>query len=288
LAFSAVSALVLLAALIFRRGKRLTRSLVCMLLLIWGWQIYETVVTVFPEFGDPASMKNYRLAFMALISMALLLFTLRFYGIERYDNMTTYLLLGLIPAMTVVVSLTGDPYHLVYSADGRWHIWFWIQMFYVAAMLEISVIVTLRQLRRIPKFYRTASWLLLLSLLLAQIGGITTIAMLPFAEVILAQAAACFCGISFFFAARTNYGLDFLNQARNEIFNELEDAIFILDGDGTIIGRNTAAKYLIFKAGLDQDEHDFSLVLREAFGLEELEQPESYKGNGPEYEVTAA
>ncbi len=278
-----MSACILLLFCLRERQKPLAKNIVFLSSMMLGWQLSEIFFNLSRSEGAAFFLYDIKFPFVALSSLAILLLTLRFYGFDAYCNRLTVILLSVVPAITTLLALTPwwhdfltkkaiislSPNHIVVSS---WEFWFWIHAGYCYALIFVALTLALTQYRKVPRSYRAASNLLLGGMAFSIACNVLVLSNALPVRLDISLVGASFCTILLYFSSHSNQGLDFLNQARTEVFNELDEAVVISDDNGDVITINLAAKYLLFRAGVPLDERSHDKV-EEAFFKGAIRRP---------------
>lgn len=274
---AALNAYVLCTTLRHDRGKRMAGNVVFLTSSLLGWLLVGILWHTCRGPFLSQYLYSLNLPFVAFSSMAVLLFTIRLYNMEAYHTRTVILLLGIFPFLTTIYSLTS-PFHSfvrqnmhivqytplleISSTRGPW---FWVHATYCYLTLIVAFLIVIRQLKSLPKIYLRSTFWLSIGLCGSLVGNVITLLQvfpLPLDfSLIGGSIATIFLTIS----VRTNQGLDTLNRAKAQLFDEMDDAMWILDDAGQIVHRNTAAKYMQFFHNVPQDEPLFAIVKQKIF-----------------------
>lgn len=249
-----------------RRRVRLTFNMLALAAIMLSWQVCATVALIIPDEGAQMLLRNLCFAFCCLAAANALLFAIRFYSLDNYYNITTILMLHVMPLITVVLVAVQETHGFLRLPDGSFGPWGLVQEVYNLIMLGAAVAVALSQLRHMPRFYHTSTLLIVISMLATIAGSLVDILHVFDTQISFALISGSLCFILLYFSSRINHGLDYLNHARGEIYNELDEAIFITDVEGNVISRNLAARYMLFAAGVDVAEPDFAEISQRVFG----------------------
>lgn len=283
---AAVSASVVMFQLVGdRRRRRLTGDLVFMAAAMLCWQICATLMAWLSEPEAVAVLRDLCFSFASFATLGALLYTIRFYSLENYHTPSTVFVLGILPAITMALSFVREGQGFLRTASGGYGVWFWVQLAYNLILLIVSIIVAISQFSGMPRFYHNSTRILLIALALVIIGVLLEISPIPHGNFSPALIGASVSFIMLYLSSRYNLGLDYLIHARDEIFNELDEAIFITDSEGNVINRNLAARYLLFAAGIDVDEPRFSTIVDSIFSGASSSVLLDRERNGIDYEI---
>lgn len=223
---------------------------VCLLL----WLIPNTLCYIVPI--EYASLAN-ELKFIgcALSPVALLLFTMRYLHMGKLLNLNTILLLSIIPVITAILAVT-NPLHFLFrqqiaviDSNPRYiervqGIWFWVHTGYSYLLSMLTVALVVSRLRKTAGPYRLPLVILLVGILLSLSGNLVTLFLLPGSPLDFTLLGFSLAMIFLYWSMEHSQLNDFLALARDEIFQTMRDAVFILDEEYSLLLFNAAASDL--------------------------------------------
>lgn len=256
---------------------------------------WECTRIVFHGTGDPGLvlyLYDLDLPFVALGALGFFVFVIRFYSLDKLVTPSGLAVLWIIPLCTAILALTVPAHSFIreglallslrplHRVAGRRAYWFWVHAFYCYSLVLATIIISLQQHRKLVKFYRYPSKLLISGMVISVAFNILVLSDLVPVPVDLSLLGITICFFFLYFALRNNRGISFLIHARNEAFNDLEEAVLIVDDERTIINKNQLAVRWMEIAGLDPRETDFQLLMDQFRGITEktLEAPDTDGG----------
>lgn len=192
-----------------------------------------------------------RAPFYTILNVIVFLTSLRFYRQDLYLNSKLKIILFIFPTITLVASLFTSNHDILYYGTTitellplklftyKAGIWTITTQIYGSVCLSISFFVIITQHFKIRAEQRVPSTFFAFSIILYCIGQIITIFIGG-----LFDFTATFSSISIillYISISGNSHLDFLSLARNDIFNFLEEYVFILDNENFIVEINQSA-----------------------------------------------
>ncbi|MGF6989937.1 diguanylate cyclase (GGDEF)-like protein [Lachnospiraceae bacterium PM6-15] len=213
---------------------------------------------------------DYKIPFVTLAATSTVPFVFYFYGLNRRLNRMTYVLLYLIPAVTTLFALTSPLHtllrqklvvnispvlHTDYNVRG---IWFWVHTLQVYLTLLCVVFFVIRQHYKTPRSKRAASNFLLFgitSTMALSIVSVSNIIKTPFDITLI---GICVALVFFYIGTAISEKAGFLSLARDEVFNNMHEMVFVLHADDTIAEMNKSAKHwmekmrIITQGGFDE------------------------------------
>lgn len=263
-------------------GKPMLREYLFFCVSLFGWQISESLTFVFsnPELIERSD--NIRLIFIELSAIFIFRMIINFYKYDKKVPEWTLYIVFVIPLITAFLILLGfqDPLiHAGYEVKSIYPlndvvykegIWFYFNVICGNIMILIAAGLVIVMHYRLPKAYRNPSIAFMFGLFFYAGGYVANIAVnVPLDFIMLGS------GISnlaiYFIVAKSDKG-EYLSIERREIFNYLDEVIFILDEKMRIVDANkTAHEWLkILGKELSFSSFDKMLDLFEEEGLIEI------------------
>ncbi len=269
ISLAVLTAYIICKSIFNQKHARLTPYLLFFSFTIFVWQILKIF---FYTINIPAAvlyLYELDLPLTTLCSLSGLLFIMHFYSKELYISKTIFGALSVIPVCTFVLALitpeynffrtrieivSMTPYRLIESVPG---VWVWMTIVYNFIIISVCIGISMVQHRTLSKGYRLPSTLLIAGLwiILASVTADTY-----FSGIDISICALAICNAFVFYATRNNQGKEFLVMARNEIFKNMEEAIFITDDEGLIINKNNAVNKILKISGLNLDTNHYQDV----------------------------
>jgi len=195
------------------------------------------------------------LLFSLQSSAAVLFFfyALYFFNRESYVNRPVMLAMFSIPACTLAW-VTTNPILGLFRKTGSvgnapFTPLFFLNWYFTFALIAVSVILVFFQHFKLPAVYREPSRNLLISALLVFAGVFFSLTDIPVdIFLILFIVSLRF----FYLSTRSSKNLDFLRNARKEIYDHLDEAVFILDEQMTLVDTNQQSAALIDSLGIER------------------------------------
>ncbi len=268
-----VTAVVLLMAYMRDRKSVVTRAFLVLGSMIFMWLMFEMLYFAVSDTNLARIFFDLKIPFVAFSAIWLLQFVMRFYHMEKYLRKSSFFLLSIIPMITTIFAVTS-PMHtflrkqLIILIDGPLHteinqrgVWFWVHTGYCYILLLAVVGIVLYYFGKLPKPYRTPSVFILTGVsfcLFCNILVVFQLVSLDFDITLIGMSVAV---LFMYLAIAKSQHMDFLILARNEIFHYLDECIFILDNDGTIMDANRSARVWLADMGIGDTGISFNKVL---------------------------
>lgn len=294
-----MTGIVIVAALVRDRGKPLTPNIVFLAAMLLCWQI--ELIVYFSSYTPDAIrlLFSVMLPFVAFVALAVFLFVLRFYSMNAYYKPLVIAILCLVPAMTGILAFTGLHHEylrqnieivslglsrVVTYGQG---FWFWVHAAYCYALIISAFCIALYQYRKVPAIFRSASRLLLVGMGVSIAGNILVVANVFPVLLDFSLVGGSITVWFLYFSTRNHQGLEFLNHAKESIYNEVDEAISILDDRGKIVSRNHRAKSLFDRLQIAPGEKSFAVI--EAIARQKAHEYEDAdeEGGGTDYYFTS-
>lgn len=266
-----MTCVIIVLALVRDRGKLLTGSYLFIAFMLLGWQL-TAVLFVVTDGAVPLSLYDIALPFVALTVMAVLLFTLRLYNLYSRKSLAPVIMLAIIPCITIALALT-NPWHeflrlgiqssqirpvvLPMSMRGGW---FWIHTGYCYIVSLATFAIALASYRQLPKIYRFSSRMLLLGISASIAGNVLYITQIIPVTLDFSLIGASVSLFFLYFTLHSSQGIETMNMVKDQLPDELDQAIWILDDSSQVVDSNMEARYRQFFSGAPAGEKDFSIL----------------------------
>ena len=232
--------------------KDLINSYIFLCMCTLGWLLS---VIVFHLTSDPESAAYAETApfvFIAFSPLALLIFSLRFYGTNGKIPRRNIILLSIIPFFTgcaavipqlnwmlrikyTVISLS--PLHVT---SFSWNFWFFVHMAYSYMLMTASAVFIIRQHSRQLRSYSLHSMLMLLGIAVTLACNILTLT-IPLKSGDFTLVGSSCSIVIFYFAIVSSPETEYLSAARNTLYSHIDLPVFILDRFDRVLDINLAA-----------------------------------------------
>ena len=268
----AVTSLTILFAYIRDKHKPVTKHLIRLGLISVAWQICSALVYMFNDESLALWIFDLKLIFVAFAPLQLLLLSIRFYNSKSSRNVSLLFgLLCIIPAITAVLAITapyhnflraelyfihfGEPLRVLHNVRG---LWFWVHSAYSYILMVASITVIIYQHTKLPKNLRLPSSFLAVGSAIAIFSNIFVIFYSRWPEIDFTLVGLSASLIFTYTGIAISDESNLLVMAHDNIFNFLEEFIFILNDKRSIMGMNPAAKRWLHTLGIDEDTQQFN------------------------------
>ncbi len=296
IAFAVMSIAIIAYSLIKLRKKRLTPSMIIMVSMMLIWQTILISGVLVPDVHTQRILFDLKLPFIALTMVSVLLFIMRFYSMDAYITPYIVLTLCVIPAFTIIMAFTTNEhsylrhYLAVFSPEfhfeAREGMWYWVHTSFGYFITVLSLTLVIVQHKKTPRSFRSTSRLLLFSMFITIVFNLLFVSdLVPF-PVDPTFLSMSIIELLLFIVTINNQGIEFLLRARNDIFNRLTGALFILDTDSGIISKNKAGAELLRALGLAETERSFGAVLAAIGRISTKNAAFSDEEDGTDYYIT--
>lgn len=137
---------------------------------------------------------------------------------------------------------------------------FWVNMIYLYIFILIGIYLFVLSYLKFNSIYRTQTAIMTLASFIPVAANLAfNFNLFPVKDVDMTPLAFVLTGILFFIAFTQYKLLDLIPIARESLFEEMEDAVLVLDGDNRILDLNRKARELIFA----QTEPDPKIIGRD-------------------------
>ncbi|MDL2294280.1 diguanylate cyclase [Ruminococcaceae bacterium OttesenSCG-928-D13] len=248
------------------RKRPVARAFLFIAVMMLCWVVCEILYHLTQNAMIARVLYDLKIPFVTLAATSTVPFVLYFYGLDRYLSKTAYILLYLIPAITTLFALTS-PFHtllrqeLVINTSPVLHtdhnvrgVWFWVHTIQVYLTVTAVLILTIRQHYKLPRSKRAASNFLLFGMTLTLVLSIVAVSNILTIPYDITLIGMCIALIFFYIGTAISERAGFLSLARDEVFNNMNEMVFVLHADDTIAEMNKAAKRWVEKMKIATQE----------------------------------
>lgn len=266
---------------VYKKEKRVyTNSFITLMLILSFWSIIDVIGLLIQ---DPFwNLFIGRLSYISVnaLPVALLVFTYKYIGRAEVMTKKKIILLSIIPFISFTLLMTNEYHSLFYkgieittlsdgyltSYEGAYSTFWWIATSYLYVLFITSYTLLMIQLVRMSHVYVKLAVILSIGILVPFIANILTITDLLMIDFDLTPFFFIITEVTFFWAIINHKFLDIRPLAREQVFNSLDDAVFVLDTNKRIIEVNDKAVNLVKQEVIKHPTTDLiGLKARELF-----------------------
>jgi diguanylate cyclase (GGDEF)-like protein len=288
----AVVILTVLFAYLRDRHKSVTPHLIHLCMITLAWQIFSALSFLISDESLALWLFHARLAFVAFAPVQLLFLSIKFYHIKSSRNLKLiFSFLCIIPTVTAILAVTWpfhtflrtelyfeqlEPLRVMHSTFGPW---FWVHAVYSYILMTASIIYILYQHNKLPKGFRVPSALIATGTAIALFFNIFVVFLASYSISIDLTLVGLSVAIVFGYAGITiSDESSLLVNAFDNIFNYLEDCIFILNRKRIIIELNPAARNWLHTLDISIESAYFDELLEKLMVSDEKAPYADYAG----------
>lgn len=264
LLLSAIVPLFLMIRLLYEEKDREQYIFSIMMVCISIWSLFYLLEIFVDDHLWMTVFTRLRFIGVAFLPVFWLGFSLYYTGRETWLKGKRILILSVVPICTQVIIWLNDHLHLFWSSTelisvGRFEIifgttgpWFWIHTIYSYGLVFVGIVLILNFLLKIGDIYIKEALILLIGVATPTFGNsiyILELGLVPKAYDIT-PITFLVTGIIFTWAVIKLEFLKIKPVARDTIFRNIDDYIFIIDNDDKIVDCNESALSL-----LNRDHH---------------------------------
>lgn len=253
LLISIVILLVVLFTAFRRRQVQAARSFIWLMLFVTEWTIFYLLETSSPNPETQIFWSNFQYIGIALVPVALLVFSLEYSRLSAWVTRRNLLLLGIVPAISILLIWTNGYHHLFWSATPSQQTdaglvveyvrgpGFWLHAAYSYTLLLLGSFLLVRQSLRGPSIFETQALVMILGALIPFFANVIYIFWLsPLTRLDPTPFALMISGV-FYAWGLFRLGLFNLVPVAGEVVLEgLQDGVMVLDQSGRVVYINPA------------------------------------------------
>lgn len=226
------------------------------------WQVCEALYYVLRDADAVRYVFDLKLGFIAYCAVFLFWLVAAYYRLDRRFPKHLMHWLLLLPTVVTILTIAG-PWHSLFLRDftvtsmaplttnimHRAPAFFVIWGYCILLFAGIAVMI-IRATRNLPSAYRQGARFFYLGMLLCAAGILAeNIHLDLYSTIDFNLVGVSLAGIFIYLATLTGGNADYQSLRKNEVFNFLDQAIFILNREGRIVEENLPAKRLMSLLG---------------------------------------
>ncbi len=221
---------------------------------VFLWAVTETLIVSSTTLAGISFWLKIQYLAIPMVPVLWLLVIMRYTGRENQVTLRNAALLSIFPLITFLLVCTNSYHHLYYSSvgidtSGLYPLqslargpWFWLHIAYSYSLIVLSLGLLLYRLVYKQTIYRGQTMTLLIACLIVMASNISYIARLfPFANVDPSPFAFAIAGIIMVVSIFKYRTLDLVPIARDHVFENMSDAVVVIDRNGRLIDCNQHA-----------------------------------------------
>jgi signal transduction histidine kinase/PAS domain-containing protein len=269
------------------RSERLGRYFIFLISALAWWSM--SVVMEYLSLNLGAKIFWMKISYLGIASIPIgwLAFTLTYSNQTRWLKIRIFILLAILPVITLIVVYTDSLFHLMWKdiwldtnisppVDAVTHnVWFWINAFYSYLLILLGVICLIITHQKSSGIFRRQTGILLVAMLAPWVANFLYIAgVKPFNIVDPTPIAFTITGIAFYWGLSRLNLLDNMPIGYESMLKSMVDGIIVLDTHKRIIELNPSAQRIIDRKESDILGQPYKQVLPIQIGFLEL-KPDS-------------
>ncbi len=246
--------LVFFVSLVFQKNKpRVTFLTMILAALLICWSLCELSYYLIKNIRWLNYITSLKQIFVAFIPVVIMFIVFGYFRLNTKIPKWFPLVICIVPSITSVFCLTSPFHNLITQSftiisyvpllrfERTYGIWNYVHVIYSQVLVFVMALIIILKQRRLPRVYRKAPTFITIALGIYIFAALIETVYLYRINLDFQLIALHLSIPLFYLASITNHRTDYLNIDRSNIFNYLDDAIFILDSSGKIVDGNMAA-----------------------------------------------
>jgi len=228
-------------------------------LVITGWLIFNTLEVADPTESGTLVWARLTYLFIGFAPVAWLAFALRYTGRQRWLAPKRLWVLGVLPTVFFLLTLTDDLHHLIWieysfhPESGLFSLWvdaygpwFWVQAAYNYALVVLGAVLIGRAYLVSHRLYRQQTLWAIIGATTPLIFNLVYVArLIPGLRKDYSPLAWAFGGLAFAVAIFRHRLFDLMPVARQVLVDSMDDGMLVLDERDRIVDLNPAAQAIV-------------------------------------------
>jgi len=259
-----ISALILILSYFTKREDPSNKYFLFLCGAILSWNILQILSKISSNISVAEFIYSLQMLVIPYIPVALLMFTLKLTGFEKYTQAKYVILLSILPTATVILNLTND-FHYLFRIDfaiieltpvrvfiNERGPWFWVHTAYSYAAIVLACFATIYKLKRTVKAARFRFYMVLVGCSLSIFSNIFVLLFAPASPIDSTLWGVTFGLFFLYFVMDTSPSSHYI-LARNQVFESIDEYIFVLDINNNITDINTPARKWLEEHNINAD-----------------------------------
>ena len=267
-----VAIVIMAMAYLTKRSEPSCKYFLILCALITVWHALQIGYLASTDIYVSEELFQMQMAVIPFTAVALLLYVLKFYNIEWFFKPKYLMLICAVPVITVIMNFTNDyhhffrtyievlqaePSHILVNSRGPW---FWVHTFYSYIIIVAVNIISYVKLGSLPKPYRLPFYMICLGCLSSTLFSVITIFFYSDGPIDNTLSGLTFGLFFLYFAMDSTIASNYI-IARNEVFEALNEYIFVLNMKGHITDVNRPARDWLDGFGINPERKTFDNLL---------------------------
>ena len=259
--------------LTLRPFNKCLRYGVCFFACLLLWQALEVLFFISKNELVIRYAYDIKLIFVAFATVFGFLMLSEFYHLHNLLPRGIGLIISICPAITAIIAVTSPMHNLLFThfelvtfetlttVEAVRGPWFYVHLVHSELLFGYMAILVMANYRRMPPAYRKGTWYIIVAQF--QFFGFTLLTFSGIGGDVIDffLISSVVAGILYYLGMLANGRWDSFNINRREIFNYLDEGIFILSDDGMIFDMNHAAREIISASEDDTAALPFDRIL---------------------------
>ena len=267
-----VAIVIMAMAYLTKRSEPSCKYFLILCATITVWNILQILYLASTDIAMSETIFQLQMVAIPFTAVNMLLYVLKFYNVDWVFQPKYLLLICLIPIITVIMNITNEyhhlfrthlevlqaaPSHVLVNVRGPW---FWVHTFYSYALIIAANVISYIKLKSLPKPYRLPFYMICLGCLSSSIFSLITVFVYtdgPIDNTLLGMTFGLFF---LYFAMDSSIASNYI-IARNEVFEALNEYIFVLNMNGNITDINKPARIWLEGFNINSERKTFDELL---------------------------
>jgi len=267
-----VAVVIMAMAYLTKRSEPSCKYFLILCATVTVWHTLQILYFASTDIYTSEMIFQLQMVVIPFTAVALLLYVLKFYNEDWFFRSKYIMLLCMIPAITVIMSLTNGYHHLfrahveVLQAEPS-HIlinrrgpWFWVHTVYSYGIIIAANIIPYVKLRTLPKPYRLPFYMICLGCMSSTLFSVVSVVLYSEGPIDNTLLGLTFGLFFLYFAMDSGIASNYI-IARNEVFEALNEYIFVLNMNGSITDVNRPGRMWLDSFNINPDRKTFDDLL---------------------------
>ncbi len=241
-----------------RRSASGAKNLMILLIATAGWSLLGALHKISPELPTKILLAKFQYPFILTVPLALITFTLKYTGRERWLTIRNLILLAIVPVVTLALVWTNESHRLIWKqiwldvsgpipiAIYNYGPWFWFYISFAYLLILLSTIWLIQTFIRSPHLYQMQILVMLIGIAAPWLANVIYLLRLsPWPHIDMTPIAFTLSGLAISWGLFWFRISDIVPVARENVLENIPDGVIVLDYHNRIVDLNPAAQEIV-------------------------------------------
>lgn len=245
------------------RGSKSSVDFIMLCVSLAFWLLCNSFFFTIEDESIALFLNEIKFIGVSFASVFLFRFTAKFLHIRRLQSANLLIVLCVIPFITSILAISNpihglfrasiqivyNPYRAVVVQNGAWYL---VHTAYSYALIVASAALVALNIRKTPAMYRPPQYVVLFGMISTMAANLLVILSPQRPQLDVTPVSMSGALLFLYWAMGNSRVTDYLNVAREEIYNTMATGVFVLDNERVVVDTNRTAREWSMAVGVRQ------------------------------------